>query len=72
VTTVLVSFRRMFDELHAAGGKSMRLWLHTDGASTPAYSGNLVSGPGAGASAGGSVYRYARKQRKTPLSRPAK
>lgn len=47
-TTDLVSFRQMFDELHAAGGNSMRLWLHTDGASTPAYSGSLVSGPGAG------------------------
>lgn len=46
--TNLSQFESVFQELHANGGNALRFWLHTNGASTPAWSGNRVSGPGAG------------------------
>jgi hypothetical protein len=48
-TTRLAVFEEMFQDLHAAGGNSMRFWLHTTGAVTPEFSGDVVVGPGAGA-----------------------
>lgn len=47
--TRLDQFDQMFQELRAAGGNSMRLWLHTDGRSTPEWNGHDVVGPGVGA-----------------------
>jgi hypothetical protein len=45
--TNLNAFRAMFDTIHANGGNSMRLWLHTTGASTPEFNSNgIVVGPG--------------------------
>jgi len=48
-TTDVVRFNGMFEQLGAGGGNAMRLWLHTTGAATPAWSGGEVIGPGAGA-----------------------
>jgi hypothetical protein len=52
-TTRLDLFEEMFSEMHAHGGNSFRLWLHTNGVSTPAFSGSdgdaEVVGPGVGA-----------------------
>jgi hypothetical protein len=45
----LTEFNLAFQELRANGGNSMRLWLHTTGAHTPLWSGNMVMGPGANA-----------------------
>jgi hypothetical protein len=42
----LTEFNLAFEELRANGGNSMRLWLHTTGAHTPQWSGNMVTGPG--------------------------
>jgi hypothetical protein len=43
-------FESTFQEVKAAGGNSMRLWLHTDGSNTPEFNSiGLVVGPGAGA-----------------------
>jgi hypothetical protein len=42
----LTEFNLAFKELRANGGNSMRLWLHTTGAHTPQWSGNMVVGPG--------------------------
>lgn len=42
----LTEFNLAFQELRANGGNSMRLWLHTTGAHTPQWSGNMVTGPG--------------------------
>ena len=39
-------FADVFNQIHANGGNSLRLWLHTTGAYTPAWSGSLVTGPG--------------------------
>ena len=48
--TNFAQFQAIFQEMHAAGGNSFRLWLHTDGTSTPEFDSNgLVVGPGAGA-----------------------
>lgn len=44
--TNLPVFREMFRELHQAGGNSLRFWLHTTGATSPEFSGELVVGPG--------------------------
>ncbi|MBN2010811.1 T9SS type A sorting domain-containing protein [candidate division KSB1 bacterium] len=46
-TTDLNSFAQWFLDVHDHGGNCMRLWLHTDGSSTPFFdaSGN-VTGPG--------------------------
>ncbi len=45
----LDQFAGMFSELRANGGNTMRLWLHTDGRSTPHWDGSDVVGPGIGA-----------------------
>jgi hypothetical protein len=43
-------FSQIFAEVKAAGGNSMRLWLHTDGSKTPEFNSNgYVVGPGADA-----------------------
>jgi hypothetical protein len=47
--TRLEEFDRIFGELHDNGGNTMRLWLHTTGAASPAWDGQTVSGPGEGA-----------------------
>ena len=40
-------FRSMYDSIHACGGNSLRLWLHTNGTQTPAFDGSgRVNGPG--------------------------
>ncbi len=39
-------FDDVFTQIRANGGNSMRLWLHTTGANTPAWSGSTVTGPG--------------------------
>lgn len=46
--TELDRFDAMFAELRAAGGNTFRLWLHTHGASTPAWRDGTVAGPGDG------------------------
>ncbi|MEX0779816.1 MAG: CBM35 domain-containing protein [Balneolales bacterium] len=45
-TAQLSEFERMFTALRANGGNSVRLWLHTTGGSTPAWNGQIVTGPG--------------------------
>ena len=48
--TNFARFQEIFAEMHAEGGNSFRLWLHTDGTSTPEFDSNgLVVSPGAGA-----------------------
>ncbi len=40
-------FDKIFNDIHAVGGNSMRLWIHTDGTNTPEYGSNgMVTGPG--------------------------
>jgi fibronectin type 3 domain-containing protein len=39
-------FDNVFGQFHANGGNVMRLWLHTTGANSPAWSGFTVTGPG--------------------------
>jgi hypothetical protein len=39
-------FDRMFRELRANGGNTVRFWMHTTGARTPEWSGQMVTGPG--------------------------
>jgi Cellulase (glycosyl hydrolase family 5) len=39
-------FADVFNQIHTNGGNSLRLWLHTTGANTPAWSGSTVTGPG--------------------------
>ena len=49
--TNLARFEEAFSDLHASGGNSMRLWLHTTGDGTPAYSTTevgVITGPGEG------------------------
>jgi len=42
-----LSFRTVFDSIHAHGGNALRFWLHTTGGSTPEFSaGGKVTGPG--------------------------
>jgi hypothetical protein len=42
-----VSFRTVFDSIHAHGGNALRFWLHTTGANTPQFNaGGGVIGPG--------------------------
>ncbi len=49
-TTDFDYFERIFQNVHANGGNTMRLWLHTTGANTPAFNtAGMVVGPGAGA-----------------------
>ncbi len=46
--TNFASFRAIFDSVHAHHGNVMRLWLHTNGASSPAFNAaGKVTGPGA-------------------------
>ncbi|CAN5211289.1 hypothetical protein BH23BAC3_BH23BAC3_11070 [soil metagenome] len=47
--TRLDLFREMFEEVNQNGGNMMRIWLHTNGTSTPEFDGMDVVGPGAGA-----------------------
>ncbi len=48
--TNFARFQEIFSEMHADGGNSFRLWLHTDGTNTPEFDSNgLVVGPGTGA-----------------------
>jgi len=45
-----LSFRTVFDSIHAHGGNTLRFWLHTTGANTPQFaSDGRVIGPGASA-----------------------
>lgn len=39
-------FADVFSQIEANGGNIMRLWLHTNGAHTPEWSGTQVTGPG--------------------------
>lgn len=39
-------FHRMFRELRANGGNTIRFWMHTTGAHTPVWNGTMVTGPG--------------------------
>lgn len=45
-TPDLVHFEDVFSQMEAGGSNCMRLWLHTTGAYTPAWSGSTVTGPG--------------------------
>ncbi len=46
-TTNFTKFASIFAEIKAAGGNSMRLWLHTTGHESPAFDASgLVTGPG--------------------------
>ncbi len=45
--TYFDQFENMFQQVHAAGGNCMRLWLHTNGVNTPAFDETgKVAGPG--------------------------
>ena len=45
-----VSFRTVFDSIHAHGGNALRFWLHTTGGSTPQFATDgRVVGPGVNA-----------------------
>ena len=46
--TELGTFENIFEEVQNNGGNTMRLWLHTNGESTPAWNGSTVTGPGEG------------------------
>jgi hypothetical protein len=51
-STDLATFEEIFQDVQDNGGNAMRLWLHTTGATTPAWSPTTVGevvGPGAGA-----------------------
>lgn len=45
-TTDFEGFEKIFKTIHDSGGNCMRLWLHTNGVSTPCYDGLKVKGPG--------------------------
>ena len=47
-TPDMAHFDSVFSQFEANGGNCMRLWLHTNGANTPAWSGYTVTGPGTG------------------------
>lgn len=47
--TRLDLYEEMFEELNQNGGNMMRIWLHTNGTSTPKFDGMDVTGPGVGA-----------------------
>ncbi len=47
--TRLDVFEEIFREVNEHGGNMMRIWLHTNGVSTPEWNGNTVVGPGGGA-----------------------
>jgi Cellulase (glycosyl hydrolase family 5) len=42
----MAHFDDVFNQFEANGGNCMRLWLHTTGGNTPAWSGFTVTGPG--------------------------
>lgn len=43
------AFEQMFQDVHDSGGNSMRFWMHTNGAISPAFDvSGYVTGPGAG------------------------
>ena len=46
VPTNLAQFESIFQEVSLYGGNTMRLWLHTNGTSTPEWDGAFVVGPG--------------------------
>jgi hypothetical protein len=46
--TSLSTFEDIFQQVQNNGGNTMRLWLHTNGESTPAWDGSTVTGPGEG------------------------
>lgn len=46
VPTNLTQFESIFEEVSLYGGNTMRLWLHTNGTSTPEWDGAFVVGPG--------------------------
>jgi len=47
--TDIEGFRKIFAEVHASGGNSMRLWLHTTGANSPEFNKDgMVISPGEG------------------------
>ena len=46
--TRLDVFERIFRELHENGGNTLRFWMHTTGAASPAWEGDVVTGPGEG------------------------
>ena len=48
-SAALSEFEMAFKGMYENGGNTMRLWLHTTGAHTPEWSGEMVSGPGANA-----------------------
>lgn len=39
-------FEVLFRDVNASGGNTLRMWLHTTGAQTPAWEGSTVTGPG--------------------------
>jgi hypothetical protein len=45
-TPDMTHFDSVFSQFEANGGNCMRLWLHTTGGNTPAWSGYTVTGPG--------------------------
>jgi hypothetical protein len=46
-TPNVAHFEDVFSQMEVSGANVMRLWLHTNGANTPAWSGFTVTGPGA-------------------------
>ncbi len=46
--TDFAGFQDIFGEARQSGGNCLRLWLHTNGSVTPAFSGYQVVGPGEG------------------------
>jgi hypothetical protein len=46
--TRLDLFEQVFREVNEHGGNTLRMWLHTTGANTPAWDGHRVTGPGEG------------------------
>ena len=39
-------FNNIFSQVRSNGGNCLRLWVHIHGGNTPAWSGNMVTGPG--------------------------
>lgn len=49
VPTNFDQFEQIFRDVQEYGGNTMRLWLHTNGTSTPQWESGMVVGPGQGA-----------------------
>ncbi len=47
-TPELLHFEDVFSQIESNGGNALRVWVHTTGAITPAWSGSTVTGPGNG------------------------